>query len=170
MKINIFYVFSFSKINWITLFKVGVHTSTVALIVVFVGFFNNNLYLTTYEIIPPTADFGVTACKIIWCFLYNWVHIVDILKFIPKQKILFSFQNQKNWIYFKFQVQTVKIELLVSNYINLVANSDSFWVVFSFSPTLSSNFKMQNCQKFMVVSPTVTGMWYDMPCPKSLEQ
>ena len=40
-----------------------------------------------------------------------------------------------------------KIEFLGSEDLILVANFDSFWDVFTFCPTLSSNFKMSNCQK-----------------------
>ena len=35
---------------------------------VFVGVLSSSLYFTTYTIIPPTDDLGVTACNGILCF------------------------------------------------------------------------------------------------------
>ena len=36
---------------------------------------------------------------------------------------------------------------LGSEYLNLEANFESFWIFFSFCPTSSSNFEMLNCQR-----------------------
>ena len=48
---------------------------------VFVGVFKFNLNLTTYAIIPPTADFGVTACNGTLYLSCNSLQIFDTLNF-----------------------------------------------------------------------------------------
>ena len=68
--------------------------------------------------------------------------------FLPKMKKKFKVWFQKFVRITNFQdVKVSKIEFLGSEYLNSVANFDSFWVSFSFCPTLNSIFEVSNFQK-----------------------
>ena len=78
-----------------------------------------------------------------WVFRFLFFLLQDLLTLLTVKSALFGFELKALQKYLTKNI----IEFLGLEDLNLVANFDSFWDVFSFCPNLSSNFEMTNCRK-----------------------
>ena len=111
-------------------------------------FFSSSRPVNTFNCQKCTFWVRTKSTSKIFNEKYYWIFRIRRPEFSSKFWFFLRCFQFLSHLEFKFRNDKLsKIEFLGPEDLILVANFDSFWDVFTFCPTLSSNFKMSNCQK-----------------------